>query len=74
MEQENYKKLATTLIKLEMVKAGIGYGELVERLAKIGVEETVSGVTQKILRGTYPAAFLIQFCKALGIDTIKLDI
>ena len=37
-----------------------------QKLAEMGIEETVGSVTVKVNRGTYPAWFLFAAMKAIG--------
>ena len=73
MTQEEWNRLATNLLKSELAKAGIGYEELIRRLAGFGVEESYKGIANKINRGAYSFAFFMQCMKALNIQTIRLD-
>lgn len=45
----DWHKLATTTIKVELTKANIGYEELVQRLAVIGIKESYTGIAAKII-------------------------
>lgn len=69
----DWHKLATTTIKVELTKANIGYEELVQRLAGIGVHETYTSVAAKINRGTFSFMFFIQCMKVINKKTITLD-
>lgn len=73
MERENWNKQATNLLKAELKLAGIGYEELIKRLAEIGVEESYKGIANKINRGAFSFAFFLQCMKALGKTTVRLD-
>ena len=73
MAQTDWNKLATNLLKSELAKAGIGYEELIKRLAVFGIEESYKGIANKINRGAYSFTFFMQCMKALNIQTIRLD-
>jgi signal recognition particle GTPase len=60
-------------MKAELRLSGLGYGELVEHLAKLGVQDTYKGVANKITRGRFTFAFFLQCMKALDKDGIKFD-
>lgn len=68
----DWNKLATNTIKAELARAGVGYDELIKRLAEIGVHETYTGLAAKINRGTFSFMFFIQCMKSLGINEIRL--
>jgi len=46
---------------------------LAERLAEISVQETERNLNNKISRGGFAAAFLIQCLEAIGCKTIRLE-
>lgn len=70
---KDWHKSATTTIKVELTKASIGYEELVQRLAAIGIQESYTGIAAKINRGTFSFMFFMQCMKAINKNTITLD-
>jgi hypothetical protein len=50
----------------------VTYAGLVEKLAEIGVKETEPNIRNKIARGGFTAAFLLQCLSAIGASTIHL--
>jgi Domain of unknown function (DUF6471) len=48
-----------------MKKADVTYAELVTRLKKHGLKETEAGITMKLKRGTFSAAFFLACVAAL---------
>jgi hypothetical protein len=70
---EEWTERAKRFFKAEMKRAGVGYDDLVQRLAEMGIEETVGSVTVKVNRGTYPAWFLFAAMKAIGREHIRID-
>lgn len=73
METEEWNKLSCNLLKSELAKAGIGYEELIKRLAEIGVTESYKGIANKINRGTFSFSFFMQCMKALSQKTIRFE-
>ena len=73
MQSDNWSEKAANKLKAELQLSGVGYGELVERLAKLGVQDTYKGVANKITRGRFTFAFFLQCMKALDKDGIKFD-
>ena len=69
----DWHKLAITTIKVELTKANIGYEELVQRLAAMGIQESYTGIAAKINRGTFSFMFFMQCMKAINKNTITLD-
>jgi hypothetical protein len=63
---------AANLLKSELKRHGLTYAGLVERLAAIGIEEKEVNVRNKLSRGTFTAAYLLQCLDALGARDIRL--
>jgi hypothetical protein len=74
VEQFDWSGRATNLLKAELKLAGIGYEELIKRLAEIGVEESYKGIANKINRGAFTFVFFMQCMTALGKTTVRLDL
>lgn len=60
------------LLKSEMKRHGITYDGLVERLAKIGVEDNAVNIRNKVARGGFTAVFFVQCLEAMGIRELRL--
>jgi len=71
--EQDWNKVASCTLKAELARASIGYEELTERLAAIGIEETYKAVAAKINRGSFSFAFFAQCMKALGIRDVRLN-
>jgi uncharacterized protein DUF6471 len=61
------------LLRAEMVKRGISYAGLVEKLAAIGVKDSEANLRNKISRGGFTGAFLIQCLVAMGVTSLRLE-
>ncbi|TPI37612.1 hypothetical protein FJW07_17730 [Mesorhizobium sp. B3-1-9] len=72
-EKTDYEALAANLLKAELKRKGMTYGQLVERLNAIGVDEKEVNVRNKLSRGKFTAAFLLQCMTAVGTTTLRLD-
>ena len=62
-----------TILKVELTRHNVTYGELAERLKKMGVPETEPNVRNKLSRGTFSAMFLVQCLEAIGVETLRLQ-
>jgi hypothetical protein len=60
------------LLKGELKRRGVTYGQLVEKLAAIGVVDSEPNIRNKLARGKFTAVFLVQCLEAIGADTIRL--
>jgi hypothetical protein len=64
---------AKALLKSELKRKNVGYRELAERLTEMGVPETERNIANKISRGGFTAAFLLQCLAAIGSQVVRLD-
>lgn len=60
------------LLKGELKRRGITYAQLAAKLADIGVQETERNLNNKISRGGFTAAFLVECLEAIGCHTVHL--
>jgi len=61
------------LLRSEMVKRGVSYAGLVEKLGALGISETEANLRNKISRGGFTGAFLIQCLVAMGATALRLE-
>lgn len=71
---QEYEGRAKNLLKGELKRRGVTYAQLVESLAKIGVQETERNVANKISRGGFTAAFLLQCLEAIGVKSLQIGL
>jgi len=60
------------ILKSELKRAGVTYTELCERLAIAGVDEKPANIGNKLSRGKFSAAFLVQCMDAIGVADLRL--
>jgi hypothetical protein len=68
-----FEDLAKRILKGELKRRGITYADLAKRLEKIGVHETERNLNNKISRGGFSAAFLLQVMLAIEASNLRLD-
>ena len=68
-----FETRAKNLLKAELKRRGITYAGLAEKLAGIGVSENERNLNNKISRGGFTAAFLLQCLTAIEANTLRLD-
>ena len=68
-----YETKAKNLLKAELKRKGVTYAQLAEKLTEIGVHENERNLNNKISRGGFTAAFLIQCLDAIGSSSLRLD-
>ena len=67
-----YEARAKKALRDAMDAQGVSYDELAAKLRKRGVEISDGGLENKIARGTFTAAFLIQCLDALGAQSLSI--
>ncbi|WP_084690987.1 DUF6471 domain-containing protein [Sphingomonas sp. SRS2] len=67
-----YETRAKNLLKGELKRRGVTYAQLAEKLASIGVTENERNLNNKISRGGFTAAFLLQCLEAIDASSLQL--
>ncbi len=68
-----WAKAASKLLRVELAKRGMTYGDLKEKLAHLGVEESEANIKNKFSRGTFSTIFFLQCLRALEVTRLELD-
>lgn len=68
-----YETRAKNLLKAELKRRGVTYAGLAEKLAAVGVVENERNLNNKISRGGFTAAFLLQCLEAIGTSSLRLS-
>lgn len=67
-----YETKAKNLLKGELKRRGVTYAELARRLGEMGIQETEKNLNNKISRGGFTAAFLLQCLDAIRVSDLRL--
>jgi lambda repressor-like predicted transcriptional regulator len=67
-EKTDWEAMAANLLKAELKRKGVTYAQLAE---KIGDKE--ANVRNKLSRGKFTAAFLLQCLDGIGATALRLD-
>lgn len=70
---DEWAEKAKRLLRAEMVRRGVTYEDLTQRLAEIGVQETPENIRNKVSRGKFMASFMLQCLRAIGVETLRLE-
>jgi len=70
--QTEWETMAANLLKAELKRKGVTYAQLVEKLAAIGINEKEVNVANKLSRGKFSAAFMLQCLSAIGSSQLHL--
>ena len=71
-EQTEWEAKAANLLKAELKRKGVTYAQLVEKLNDIGISEKEANVRNKLSRGKFSAAFLLQCLTAIETEHLHL--
>jgi hypothetical protein len=67
-----FEEKAKALLRYAMTQRGVSVEELAARLEKMGVQISAGGLANKISRGGFSSAFLLQCMEAMGINLATL--
>jgi Domain of unknown function (DUF6471) len=67
-----YETRAKNLLKGELKRRGVTYAQLAEKLTAMGIPETERNLNNKISRGGFSGAFLLQCLEAIGATEVRL--
>jgi hypothetical protein len=70
---KDWETQVKALLKAELVRRGVTYAQLVEKLAAIGVVDSEPNIRNKLSRGKFTAVFLIQCLEAIGASSLRLS-
>jgi hypothetical protein len=68
-----WRERASGLLRAELGRRNLSYVDLAERLRAIGIMDTPKNLSNKIARGMFTAAFLLQCMEAIGCQSIRLS-
>lgn len=71
--RNRWEDQASNLLKAELKRRGVSYGQLVERLQALGIAEDEKNVRNKLSRGKFTAAYLLQCLEAVGAQSLRLQ-
>lgn len=71
-ELTQWESQAKGILRGEMARRGVSYAQLVERLDALGVKEDERNLRNKVARGKFTAAFLLQCLSALDVSRLEL--
>ena len=72
LPEKAWEELGKNILRAEMMRRGVSYAGLAERLAGIGITDNELNLRNKVSRGRFTAVFLLQCLKALEAEWIHL--
>jgi len=73
MNEVDFKKEASKIIKIELTKQDLDYEQLAQKMKDVGIDETKANIANKLHRGTFSFAYALQIFKALGLKKLNLE-
>lgn len=67
-----WEEVAKNILRAEMMRRGVSYSRLADRLGALGVTDNELNLRNKVSRGRFTAVFLLQCLKALETEWIHL--
>ena len=72
-DKNEWETRAANLLKAQLKLKGITYSQLVDKLEAIGVHEKEANIRNKLSRGKFSAAFMLQCLSAIGSASLPLS-
>lgn len=72
-DKPEFEAMAQGLLKAELKRRGVTYAQLSAKLAEMGIQEAEPNIRNKLARGKFSAAFMLECLKAVGCNTLRLD-
>ncbi len=69
----DWEAKARGIIRAEIARRNVTYSQLVEKLEFIGMTEDERNLRNKVSRGKFTAAFVLQCLKAVGSQQLPLE-
>ena len=69
---EAWERQAKNIVRGELMKRGMSQEHLVERLAELGIRETLPNLRNKLSRGRFTAVWLLQILAAIDVEWLHL--
>ena len=73
LSEDEWAERTKRLLRTEMVRHGVTYEGLAERLATLGVHDTPVNMRNKIARGKFTAVFFLQCLEAIGCSRVEFS-
>lgn len=71
-DKTDWEARAANILKAELKRKGVSYSQLVEKLGGIGVNEKEVNIRNKLSRGKFTAAFMLECLEAIGCKVVSL--
>jgi hypothetical protein len=71
-DQNEWETRVANLLKAELKRKGVTYSQLVAKLSAMGINEKEANIANKLARGKFSAAFMMQCLEAIEVSELRL--
>lgn len=71
-EKNEWEQKAANLLKAQLKLKGVTYSQLAEKLEAMGVHEKEANIRNKLSRGKFSAAFMLQCLSAIEVTDLRM--
>jgi Domain of unknown function (DUF6471) len=71
-ERTDWEAKARGILRAEMAKQNVTYSQLLEKLKSIDIQEDERNLRNKVSRGKFTAAFMLQCLTAMGVSDLRM--
>lgn len=72
IDDATWERLVKNLLRAEMMRRGVSYEKLAQRLADVGVTDNAQNLRNKVARGRFTAPFFAQCMVAMGVELLQI--
>ena len=72
VEEKIWEEMVKNILRAEMMRRGVSYAGLAERLQEHGIEDNELNLRNKVSRGRFTAVFFMQCMQALGVELLQI--
>lgn len=72
-DSPEFERKVQGMLKAELKRRGVTYAALSEKLAAMGIQEAEPNIRNKLARGKFSAAFMLECLTAIGCSTLRLE-
>lgn len=72
-DSPEFERKVQGMLKAELKRRGVTYAQLSEKLAAMGIQEAEPNIRNKLARGKFSAAFMVECLTAIGAQSIRFD-
>lgn len=72
VDEKAWEEIVKNLLRAEMMRRGISYAALAEKLADYGISDNELNLRNKVSRGRFTAVFFMQCMMAIGVDWMQV--